>query len=96
MSKNRRNQRRNAFVAGLLTLAGFAVPAAAAEQSRPAQDNITPMSASQNAILRHGAADTDTQASATASQQSVPASRSQIEVLDLNHVHHPRVTLASH
>ena len=27
MSTTRRNQRRNAFVAGILTLAGFAVPA---------------------------------------------------------------------
>lgn len=94
MSTTRRSQRRNTFVAGILTLAGFAVPAVAAEKPSNYQDNITPMSASQSAMLRHGAAE-DT-AAASPSHQSVPASRSQIEVLDLNGVHRAHMALASH
>ncbi|WP_348765324.1 hypothetical protein [uncultured Salinisphaera sp.] len=95
MSTTRRNQRRNAFVAGILTLAGFAVPAVAAEQQPSSyQDNVTPMSASQNAMLRHG--EVADEATASPSHQSVPASRSQIEVLGLNRVHHAPVRVASH
>ncbi|MBS62738.1 hypothetical protein [Salinisphaera sp.] len=94
MSTTRRNQRRNAFVAGILTLAGFSVPAVAAEQPSRYQDNVTPMSASQNAMLRHGEVTDD--ATAAPSHQSVPASRSQIEVLDLNGVHHAHMRVASH
>ena len=94
MSTTRRSQRRNTFVAGILTLAGFAVPAVAAEKPSNYQDNITPMSASQSAMLRHGAADNTTAASP--SHQSVPASRSQIEVLDLNGIHRAHMALASH
>jgi hypothetical protein len=88
--------RRNAFAATVLMLAGFAVPAVAGDKPQSYQDNVTPMSASQSAMLRHGApANGDIEAAAPASA-SMPATRSQIEVLDQDRARESRMALASH
>jgi hypothetical protein len=95
MSTSRFLNRKNAIAAAVLTLAGFAVPATAASNPQSYQDNVTPMSASQSAMLRHGAPANADVAAATPSSDDVPASRSQIEVLDLSHARHARMALAS-
>ncbi|MBO9469163.1 hypothetical protein J7355_03530 [Endozoicomonas sp. G2_2] len=87
--------RKNAFVVAVLAFAGFAGPAVAADNVQSHQDNVTPLSASQSAMLRHGARADANVAAADPAHENVPATRSQIEVLDLGHVRHARMTLAS-
>lgn len=95
MSTSRDLNRKNAIAAAVLILASVAVPATAASNPQTYQDNVTPMSASQSAMLRHGAPANADVAAAMPSNDDVPASRSQIEVLDLSHVRHARMAQAS-
>ena len=67
----------------LTALAGFALPAAA-DQAHNAYGTATPISSSQSSTLRN-APHQNEQAAAEPISEDVPASRSQIEVLDREH-----------
>jgi len=71
----------------LITLASFSLPAAAADQSHDAYDTASPISSSQSSLLRNAPNQNAQVAAAEPISEDVPATRSQIEVLDRQHAH---------
>ncbi|GAB3683352.1 hypothetical protein [Salinisphaera aquimarina] len=79
----------------LMALAGFALPASAADKAQVAYDSLTPMSSSQSSLLRDAPAANNDMPAGEPINEDVPASRSQIELLDFAHAHVTRANVAS-
>lgn len=75
------------LAATLMALAGFSVSATAAEPSDTSFDAATPISSSQSALLRNAPRQAEPMRSSDPINEDVPATRSQIEVLDHAHAH---------
>lgn len=68
-------------------LVGVAAPAVAADHANTDYEAVTPMSKSQSQLLRGAPEHSNDVTAGEPANENVPASRSQIEVLDRSHAH---------